>query len=932
MPIAPTPTRTLRVTSPAIPVHLGAPALEPVRLSGHEGLNSLFEYELLLKTPDALNLAASGAADFELDAFIGREISCCIELDGAGGVREINALITAAQLWGEEGRHVQYRLTLRPWLHLAELSSDCRIFQDLSVVQILDALLASYPFAVDKRLVESYPVRDYQTQFNESDLQFFERLTQEWGINYFFEHAEGRHRLVLSDHLGAHAPNPGLTYRQVDYHAPGWKLDTEYLHAFAPHHQLTSGRYATRDYDYTRPRADLGVGRQDPRPTGHADGEVYQWHADQAGSHYAQPQAGAAEAGDPRAEGEQLARLRLQALRTHGARAQARGNLRGMVPGCTFKLARHPRQSANAEYLILHTRFLIEDVAQDSQGPDALADRKQRWRVSVALTAHPVSAPLRPEATQRKPHSPGPQVALVVGPDGENLWTDHLGRIKVQFPWDRLGRKDQHSSCWVRVSSPWAGNQLGAVQLPRIGQEVLVDFIGGDPDLPICTGRVHNALNLPPWELPGQGALSGFRSRELTPGGGNAAGGRSNHLILDDSAGQIQAQLKSDHQSSSLSLGHITRIEDNAGRKDARGQGFELRTDGHGAVRAQDGLLITTEARANAAGHVKAMGETVARLTAARDQIEGLHAAAATAKAQDKGKDQAQVAKEIKRQNEALKGQGTANPAEGQFPELAEPHLVLASPAGIAATATQGLHAHSVGHTQLTSAGHTSFSAAKRILAAVKDGIRAFTLKGGIKAFASEGGVNIEAHDDAIDISAFKDVEIVSTEDTVYVIAKKKVVINGGGSFSEWSDQGITHGTQGSWVEQAAAHATPGPDNKAVGGELPLSELKGKLLLRLTSHAQTAQAFAGEPYKLYRGNAQIGSGVVDELGQIVVKDHKDGTPTYQVRLANGAVLDVDVSQQLDDSAEHRLSNRGFRATQDTQRRDEDYGIDAQGRK
>jgi type VI secretion system secreted protein VgrG len=226
------PSHALRVRSAAIPMHLGQLALEPVRLSGREGLNSLFEYELLLKTPDALNLGAGGAADFELDAFIGREISCLIELDGSGeflpgavgasvdrigaGVREINALITEAALWGEEGRHVQYRLVLRPWLHLASLSTDCKIFQNKTVVEILDELLADYPFAVDKRLVESYPRRDYQTQYNESDLSFFERLCQEWGINYFFEHSEGKHRLVLIDNLGGHKANPSAAYQQVE--------------------------------------------------------------------------------------------------------------------------------------------------------------------------------------------------------------------------------------------------------------------------------------------------------------------------------------------------------------------------------------------------------------------------------------------------------------------------------------------------------------------------------------------------------------------------------------------------------------------------------------------------------------------------------------------------------------------------------------------
>ncbi|SEK17233.1 type VI secretion system Vgr family protein, partial [Variovorax sp. OK202] len=216
--------RTLSVSSPAIPMRQGAPALAPVRLSGHEGLNHLFEYELLLKTPDALNLDASMAADFDLDAFVGREIGCEIALDdGVSGFRQINALITDAALWGEEGRHVQYKLTLRPWLHLATLSTDCRIFQNQTVVQTLDALLADYAFPVDKRLVETYPVRDYQTQFNESDFAFFSRLCQEWGISYHFEHSRGKHRLVLCDAMGAYGQADTAAYREVEYHAPGWK-------------------------------------------------------------------------------------------------------------------------------------------------------------------------------------------------------------------------------------------------------------------------------------------------------------------------------------------------------------------------------------------------------------------------------------------------------------------------------------------------------------------------------------------------------------------------------------------------------------------------------------------------------------------------------------------------------------------------------------
>jgi type VI secretion system secreted protein VgrG len=186
--------RTLEIRSDAIPVILGRAALEPVRLAGFEGINKLFEYQLLVATPDSLNIDASEAADFDLDSFIGREITCTIQLDGSGtflagadhvaaGTREISALITDAQMWGEEGRHVQYQLTLRPWLHLATLSTDHKIYQDKTAVDILDELLSDYAFPVDKRLIEKYPQRDFQTQFGESDFAFFSRIAQEVAAN-----------------------------------------------------------------------------------------------------------------------------------------------------------------------------------------------------------------------------------------------------------------------------------------------------------------------------------------------------------------------------------------------------------------------------------------------------------------------------------------------------------------------------------------------------------------------------------------------------------------------------------------------------------------------------------------------------------------------------------------------------------------------------
>jgi len=818
--------QTLSVTSTAIPLVLGQPVLMPVWLSGREGVNGLFAYELLLKTPDALNLGASEAADFDLDGFIGHEITCAIELDGAGeilsgvagpgnsgigaGIRQISGIVTEAAMEGEAGRHVVYRFVIRPWLYLATLNCDCKIYQDQTVVDTLDQVLGNYSFPVEKRLYETYPIRDYCVQWNESDFEFFERLCQEYGISYHFEHSDGAHRLVLSDAMAAYRECPSAAYANVEFHTPGYKTDAEYIHQFAPHNQLTSGAYVTRDYDYTRSKAQLIGQNSAPRPTSQANGEVYQYHASVGGSHFVQPEAGDAGPNDPSTEARAFARLRMQHLRTHGSRAHATGNLRGMVPGCTFRMHEHPRESANAEYLILQTDFVIEDVGQESQVKDVASGRSQRWTVQVEFTAHPIAEALRPALTRPKPKTGGPQNAVVVGPAGQNIWTDEYGRIKVQFPWDRDGRFDQNSSCMVRVSAAWAGNQLGAMHVPRIGQEVVIEFFGGDPDLPICTGRVYNQMNLPPFKLPEQAALSGFRSRELVSGGGNASSGRSNQLVLDDTAGKIQTQLKSDHQSSSLSLGFITRVEDNAGRKDPRGQGYELRTDGHGVMRAADGMLITTEARMDAAGYAKDLGEAISRLTLARDLIEGQSDAARTSEAQVKG-DQDAVAKALKKQNDTIKGSG-GNPQEGQFPELVDPHLVLASPSGVAVTSGGSTHIASVEHTQITSSKHTSINSGGSLIAVALEAFKVYAMQNGMKVIAAQADIEIKALKNSIRMMAKDKIEL--TADIINITAKTRLTINGGGSYGEYSSGNITKGTTGKYTNHATVHSNIPGDSR----------------------------------------------------------------------------------------------------------------------
>ncbi len=803
----------------------------PLKLEGTEAINQLFHYTLTLQAPED-GFAQHQTANISLQDCVGHELSCSIELDGHGhfiagaagntgmsrqgaGERQLSGLITQARFLRQDSRHAIYQLTLRPWLHLATLSSDCKVFQNQTPVEVINAVLADYPYALEQRLIEHYPVRDYCVQYNESDFAFVTRLMHTWGINYHFEHSNGAHRLVLSDHNAGFVPlqakQSDSAYHHIPFYPLGHKIDREYIHAFSLSEQLVSARFASAEYDYTRPKANLSVQQQAPRQTGHNDQEVYRWHQ----TRYAQPNAGVSKEANQGEEqqGQHLARVNMQALRQEGKRAKGVGHIRGIVAGHTFSLNQHPHEAANLEYLTLSTHLVIENVSQDTQrsgsnNSTSNTNLSGQWRVTTEFEVQPTSEALRPDFATEKPRAHGPETALVCGPDADtaasDIYTDHLGRIKVQFHWDRYGKRNHNSSCWVRVSSAWAGNQLGAMQLPRVGQEVVVDFLGGDPETPLCTGRVYNQLNQPPWALPAQQALSGFRSREIGEGGGNSAAGRSNHLILDDTSGKIQAQLKSDHGHSQLSLGHISRIEDHQGRKDARGEGFELRTDQHGAIRAQDGLLISTQGRDKAQAHMLDMPETLTRLTQAREQHETLGQLAQAHQAHETD-DQDAVAQQIKQHNEAIRGKANAN--EGQHPELSEPHVVLASAAGLNTTAAQSTHQHSQAHHAITSGEHISLSAGKSLLASVKQHIRVFAQQG-IRLFSAKGQVQVQAQDNSMELIAKQVLQIISTQDWINTTAAKGIRLQSGPTELTITPEGVKWVTPGYDLVHAAQHQT----------------------------------------------------------------------------------------------------------------------------
>ncbi|MCQ3178410.1 type VI secretion system tip protein VgrG [Salmonella enterica subsp. enterica serovar Indiana] len=476
-------------------------------LDGGETLSELFSYVVQLKTPDTLNLGyVSPAANLPLKPMVGKDLCVNIELDG-GGKRHISGLVTAARVVGHEGRSVTYELRMEPWLKLLTHTSDYKAFQNKTVVDILDEVLAEYPYPVEKRLVESYPVRTWQVQYGETDFDFLQRLMQEWGIYWWFEHSEDSHTLVLADAISAHKACPDSPL--VEWHQEGLKLDKEFIHTITANESLRTGQWVLDDFDFTKPRSLLANTVANPRETGHATYEHYEWPGDYF----------------DKSEGEMLTRIRMEAQRSPGSRVLGGGNIRTLMTGYTFTLENYPTAEVNQEYLLMQTLLFVQDNAQHS-GQD------QHFTFSTRFELHPTREVYRPQRTISKPHTKGPQSAIVTGPAGQEIWTDQYGRVKVQFSWDRYGKMDENSSCWIRVSYPWAGKGFGMIQIPRIGQEVLVDFKNGDPDLPIIVGRTYNQDTMPPWGLPGMASQSGIFSHSLYGGPTNG-----NMLRFDDKTG-----------------------------------------------------------------------------------------------------------------------------------------------------------------------------------------------------------------------------------------------------------------------------------------------------------------------------------------------------------------------------------------------------------
>ena len=477
-------------------------------MHAREELSRLSEFQInLLSEKDSINV----------DDILGKAVSVALELP-KGGTRYFNGFVTRFSAGGTVGRYHRYRAEVRPWLWFLSRTSDCRIFQEMTVPDIIKKVFADHKMAdFSMELTGSYKTRTYCVQYRETDLNFVSRLMEEEGIYYYFRHTKGHDTLVVTDSSSKHEPFSGC--EKLPFIAPekAARPDVDHIVNWDFSREVQPGVYAQDDYDFERPSVEIKTRKVLTRSYTPSDYEMFDYPG-----RYLQ-------SGD----GQQLASVRIDEYGSQFETANAVTNARGLSVGCSLNVYGCPRADQNREYLVLLAEYDLEYGEYESVPQPEGAD------YTCSFVAMSTKQQFRPRRLTPKPFVQGPQTAMVVGPGGDEIYTDKYGRVKVQFHWDRYGKQDQNSSCWIRVSSPWAGKAWGGISIPRIGQEVVVDFLEGDPDQPIIIGRVYNAEQMPPYELPANMTQSGVKSRSSKSGTPD----NFNELRFEDKKGEEQVFL-----------------------------------------------------------------------------------------------------------------------------------------------------------------------------------------------------------------------------------------------------------------------------------------------------------------------------------------------------------------------------------------------------
>ncbi|SDJ71479.1 type VI secretion system secreted protein VgrG [Dyella jiangningensis] len=766
-------------------------------------------------------------------------------------VRHVWGIVTAWEQRDSGTHRTRYSAVIEPALARLTLRSNCRIFQQLNVPDIINTLLKEHGLLdVEWHLAGAHLPREFASQWNESDWAFVQRIAADEGIFVSIAHDAHQHRLIFTDTVQS-LPSGGTLIYQPQ---AGGMADQPSLRRFRYREQVAPTRTVGRDYTFHNARynlehhavpyasdARLGQPASDTESTGEyafirpstmgASRDTYErfrYPADYKRDEVGKP----------------FTRTRLHAERRDAAQAHGEGDAAFLMPGVSYTLEGHPREAWNRDWRVV--RLHHEGTQHPSQGEDA-TEGATTYSNTVVFVPREFEwkAPL-----WAKPRVDGPLIATVVGPANEEVWVDKWGRVKLQFPWDREGKSDDASSCWIRVAKGWAGVAWGMQALPRVGHEAVVIMLGGDIDQPMVVASAHHPGNPPPYELPKFHAIHTVKSKELK-------GNRANELRIDDTSQQISAALMSDHGATALHLGYLTHPRPQGGAP--RGEGFELRTDEHGALRAAKGLLVSAYAQAQAGGRQLDIAELLQLVDQLAQQAKDLLDVAQ--------RQQALPAEHASRDQlvQAIHALG-AGANDRQNDAGGKPIVITGAPAGLV-TATPASMLHTAGgNIESIARQDQSLMASRCVHITAGNGISAFAVDGGIRHLANQGDMITQAQRGNVTVQANENIHhqankqclTEANDKMIFKCGRSAIVLNPDGRIELFGTEVIPHAK---WIVEDSSSLSTAVQQ---WDNTPFND-------RFQAHFPDGSPAAHQHYELVRSDGTRIPGITDAAGWLTLQ-------------------------------------------------------------
>ncbi|CAB3741853.1 hypothetical protein LMG22037_06535 [Paraburkholderia phenoliruptrix] len=859
---------------------LGADALVPQRAIGKSRIGRNFEF-----TVDAVSLLYS----LELKTLIAGPVTLWIQQTDKTYLPHHGYIHTARRL-GSDGGLTAYQIGFSSWMHFLKFRKDARVFQDQTVDEILTAVFNGHPQAQGAfrfELQKPLPQRSFCVQYDD-DWNFCHRLMESEGLFGYFEHAEDgkSHTLVVTDDVySLKSIEPEI----LQFSRVGTNTSSDAWVQWSGSRTLHSSSLSTRTFDYKSPGDDKSTIVPTLSTHGNlpAQTEIYEYTG--AYTHPTQDR------------GDHLSKVRMEEWESRAKRFTAVGGVRNIDTGKWFELQGHPEHDRDAEqqrqFAVIEARWYIENnlpvsttvnlqyslKTELSRARTAHAETASAFHVAhddgsegfylVEVEAQRRTVPFRSPLEHVKPVM-NLQTATVAGPANAEVFTDELNRIKVRFHWDRLNSGDENASCWLRVAYSDTGGAYGGVHVPRVGEEVIVSFLDGDCDRPIVTGRVFNTDRSPHWHS--NGLLSGYKSKEY-------GGAGYNQLVMDDASGQNRVQLYSTSTNAHLHLGYLVDQAGNT-RGSYLGSGFDLKSDAYGAVRAGQGLYVSTHPANGSSSQPLDVRDTQQQLINSESVIEALSGASETHQAESlkDGRESLKALTDATQNSVSgtSSGGNTAGGGTGNANAFKEPVMLFGSPAGIALSTPRSTHVAADEQVNIVSGQSTHLATGKSLIASVGQRISLFVQNAGMKLFAAKGKVEVQAHSDNIELTAQKTVKVLSTTEKIEVAAPNEILLTSGGAYIRIANGNIEIHAPGSIDVKGSQHSFDGPAQR----DYPLPPLptsKYDAAMQYLYHDN--EPVQGAKYVATLADGSTREGALDSQGRMSLTD----VPVGPVQVALG---------------------------------------------